>query len=203
MESMHKKDIVHHFLLNLLTVLDFMVREEETARESRKGEILNLLKIAGLIISNEKVFLDEKPEFFVQEIHLNDILEIVTAIYQKSLDAHGVTVVLPDMDHALNIDRHYFGEAMKYIVERLMPEVSFVNFEYDENGKILSILHDGGKIAPDLSKSLSSFLAVKGISKNDIIYRLALALLEMQNMQVKFEENKIEIKLSDVVVIAQ
>jgi hypothetical protein len=195
MESMHKKDIVHHFLLNLLTVLDFMVREEETAEESRKGEILNLLKIAGLIISNEKVFLDEKPEFFVQEIHLNDILEIVTSIYQKSLDAHGVTVVLPEMDHALNIDRHYFGEAMKYIVERLIPEVSFVNFEYDENGKILSVLHDGGIIAPDLSKSLSSFLAVKGISKNDIIYRLALALLEMQDMQVKFKENKIEIKL--------
>lgn len=195
MESMHKKDIVHHFLLNLLTVLDFMVREEETAGESRKGEILNLLKIAGLIISNEKVFLGEKPEFFIQEIHLNDILEIVVSIYQKSLDAHGVTIMLPEMDHALNIDRHYFGEATKYIVERLIPDVSFINFEYDENGKVLSVLHDGGIIVPDLSKSLSSFLAVKGISKNDIIYRLALALLKMQDMQVKFEENKIEIKM--------
>jgi len=198
MESMKKKDIVHHFLLNLLTVLDFMVREDNIG-ENTKGEILNLLKVAGLIISNEKVFIDEKPEFFIQEIHLNDILEIVVSIYQKMLDEHGVTIVIPHEDYALNIDRHYFGEAMKYIVERLMTSVSFINFEYDKNGKILSILHDGGEIIPDLSKSLSSFLAVKGISKDDIIYRLALALLEMQGMKVEFSSNKIEIKMGRLV----
>jgi len=195
MESMHKKDIVHHFLLNLLTVLDFMVREENNDGNCRREEILNLLKVAGLIISNEKVFIDEKPEFFLQGIHLNDILEIVASIYQKSFDEHGITIVLPDVDYPINVDRHYFGESMKYIVERLISEVSFINFEYDEKAEVLSILHDGGEIAPDLSKSLSSFLAVKGISKDDIIYRLALALLEMQDMKVEFKMNRININM--------
>ena len=86
--------------------------------------------------------LNKKPDLFIQELSLNSIIEITCKILQKRIDKNNISINLPKNDILIKVDKFYFGEAFKSIVEKLIIDSSEINFQIDEKNNILKIVHD-------------------------------------------------------------
>jgi len=194
MKDINKKDIIQHFLLNLFTILNIEVSELEIPKDKEK-KLLFLLKIASIVIANEQIFLNKKPEFFIQEILLNEIIDINCAIYRDQFKKKKVKVIPLKSEYKIKVDKHYFNEAIKYLIEKLLDDTSLLDFDYDEKKKIFYIKHDSKGIVNENPEPLSDTLHINKISKKDITFQLALAILKMHEAKVEIDEKEIKIKL--------
>ena len=78
------KDMIRHFILNLLTVLKVELDELES-KKNKRGKIKDLINTASLVIANEDLFLGKNPDFFIQQLSLNEIIDLNLKIFENEI----------------------------------------------------------------------------------------------------------------------
>jgi hypothetical protein len=190
-----KKHIIQHFVLNLFTVLNAEISDLDI-NAKKKSKIMDLIKIASVIIAYEKIFLDEKIELFVQDVSLDEIIKLICAIHKEDIQKNKIKIKFANSDISLKTDKHYLNEALKYIIYKLVKNSSFINFDYDSKKKILKIMHDIKDLNEGKYTRLSECLTIHGITFDEIQYQLALNILKMLNAEIEFKPNELNIQFN-------
>ena len=192
-----KKEIIHHFIANIFTILNFEILRQKISIEE-KNQLLDLVKMANLAVAHEKILLNQKPKFFKRSILLNDILQVIVAVCQSKIQKMKTKIILTNLDFFVKIDRYYFAEALNQMIDKLLDLTTFIEFNYDSKRNILNILHDGKVIACKKDKSLLDYLSTKDLKNSELGCQLALVILELHGTKVKFSKGKISIPLGEV-----
>lgn len=188
MNNLGKKETIQHFLLNLFTILNVEILNLNIGK-GKKEKISNLANIASLIIANEDIILDKKPDLFIQEVSLNTIIEITYKILQKRIDANNISIHLPKNDILIKVDKFYFSEALKAIIGKLITDSTEIKFQIDEKNNNLKIIHDKKSNFEKPTNSLSDYLKSKNINKEDFVFHLATEILKFHKIDIKFKNN--------------
>jgi hypothetical protein len=190
MVKINKKDILHHFILNLFTILNAEILGCKL-KKNTKQKVLNLVKIASLVISNEKFFLNDEIKFFKQKVNINDIVDIVIAVNKPKKS----TILLHESNYVF-ADKHYLIEALKYLILKLCETANSLNFSFDKITNTLIIKHDGPKIKTSTSNSILNSLNISTLTTNEISYKFALAIFKTHKIKIKNNKNCLLLKFS-------
>lgn len=188
MNNLGKKETIQHFLLNLFTILNVEILNLNISKV-KKEKISNLANIASLLIANEDIILDNKPDLFIQEVSLNAIIEITYKILQKRIDKNNISIHLPKNDILIKVDKFYFSEALKSIIEKLITDSTEIKFQIDVQNNNLKIIHDKKSKIEKPTNSLSDYLKSKNINKEDFVFHLATEILKFHKIDIKFKNN--------------
>jgi hypothetical protein len=189
MPTPQKKDILEHFILNLLTILNAEISDLKI-QEDKKRMLLKLTKTASLIFANENIFMGKKPECFMQTVSIIDLLEIIRSINKES----NTVFVLPEQDMFIQTDKYYFSEAIKHICAKLVEHTNKISFVFNAAKKALVIQYGGDMPRITMSPDLMTVLNISNIEENNITFQLSLVVLKMMNIDIATKEGSIELK---------
>jgi len=179
------KNQFRHYLSDLLTNLNVEMGGD------------NSVEAITMLISNEDLFLGEKSELFTQEFKIDEIVEITCSVLNDKIERRGVKLKLFNSDSSIETDRHFFSNALKYLIEVLIGYVSFLEFEFDEQSGVLIIIHDGkdciDQYLGDSSVILLDCLKDELLPNKKLSFNLSMTILDILEMGVDFSENRVMI----------
>lgn len=184
------KDIVRHYLLNLLTIINAELSNIETKKEVYR-KITDLIQTASAIISNEDILIGKSKKTFIQEFSLNEIIDITLVIFDKKIKDKKIKINKLKEEHSVKIDRHYFGEATKYIIDKLTEENKEISFKFNKNKKQLTIEYDNEIEIPSTKEDIIESFKNKELKKTDIYTKLAIIFFELQKIKISFKKRSI------------
>jgi len=187
------KNFLRHELLNILTILNLSIGKQKFTRQD-KDKAQELIQLAGVLISNEDLFGGAKPDFFRQEILLQDTLETVILLSEDQIQQHNVDVVVPHINVTLQFDRYYVSESLGHIIRKLLPLTSHIEFSFDEKRSVLTIHHDADweLLA---QKDFSTCLTKKDLHSGEILYQLSLYILQVHSAPPIISKGNLSIPL--------
>ena len=186
------KKLIQHELLNTLMKINVLIADNQLNKKN-KEYILDLIKLASLLISYENVFLGKKLEAFPQKINLIEILEVVAMIYKKKITDNNIKITLPKNDFYIKIDKQHIQEALGQIIKTLLDSASAIELKFDNQKNKLSISYKAKKIIKFNKKPLIKCLNEKNLTNNEIPLQLALQILAMNKIKFKAIGKGIEI----------
>jgi len=185
---------LRHELLSIFAKL--MAKTERMKLENpEKEKIIKLLELSGALVAYEDILLGKKPEFFLQELGLQEFLSVSVMSHAKKIQRRNIKVSLPKTDHVIVIDRYYLEEALSVIVAKLLPLVSFLRFSFSPKTQILSIHHNFPDKKFFLQKPLAECQTTKMFRTQEIQYQLALYMFEMHGKKPIISKNVIGLAL--------
>ncbi len=191
--SMKKtKELIRHELLNILMLMDILMCNDELD-EGKKKQISDLIKLAGLLIAHENIFLEKKSQFFEQKVNLREILEIIVAIHEKKISNHNIKIILPKDDFFVKTDKRYIEEAFEKIIKKMMNSVTSMEFKFDNRNKKITIFSKEGGMPKLNKKRLIQSLSNKNLLNNEIALQLALEIFNLNKIKLTSEKNKVTI----------
>ena len=184
------KSVIKHKRLNILTTLSLGLFEDKTIDISM---IKKLLKSLTILIEYENIFLKEKPEFFIQNTSVEELIETRNISCQKRLKQKNIIKLIPK-DSEIAIDKYYIGKSIDMICEYLCPFVTKVTFIFNAKNKTLSIEYNT-KTKIHLKKiPLDTALRNMSLEDQEIFLQLALEILKLHNCKIRFSHNSISIQ---------
>ena len=184
------KRLIRHELLNILTLINVLISSDELD-EAKKEQILDLIKLASLLITYENVFLGKKPKFFIQKVNLKEILEIIVIIYKKKIADNNINVILPKYNFFVKTDGSCIKETLEQIIKKLVNSVTGMEFKFDDQAKKLTILFKGGSVPKFNKKNLIQSLGKESLLNNEIALQLALEILDLNKIKFTSTRNRI------------
>jgi len=191
MNQLGKKDIIHHYLLNLFTILNVELSNLNISSQKKK-KIDNLISTASILISNENIFLNNKPELFIQDVYLKEVIDITCSIFSNRTKNIKLSPLTEDV--VVKVDKYYFGEAFKYLFEEIIQDSTKIEFKFIKNTKILQIIHNKKTKFKEPFKDFSEYLKTRGLTKEDITFQLACAILKIHKIKLKLGKNIVELQ---------
>lgn len=191
MNQLNKKESIQHYLLNILTVLNVELSNLNISQKEKR-KINDLINIASLLISNEKIFLNIKPEFYIQNISLKELVDITCNIFDQEITEKNIKIIPLTEDYVIKVDKYYFGEAFKYILKEIISDSNRIEFKFDKKRKKFHILHNKKTKTNNSPNEISMILKNKHITKQDIAFKLACEILKMLNINLSCETSNTE-----------
>jgi len=184
------KAILRHELLNILMVINVLIADE-ALEAGEKEQILDLTKLASLLLIYEDIFLGKKSKLFLQEVSLKEILEIVLAVHEKKIANHSVVVTLPENDFFVKTDKDAVKEALEQIVGKLLDSVSVMEFRFNSQANELVIIYEREGSLKIRKIPLMECLSKKALPDNEIGLQLALEILNINGIKFVLAGRKI------------
>ena len=184
------KELIRHELLNILMLMDVLIHNYELDR-AKKEQLFDLIKLAGLLIAHENIFLGKKPKFSIQKVNLRETLEVIIAVYEKKITNRNTKVIFPKDNFFIKTDKRYIEETLEQIIKKLINSVTNIEFKFNDQAKKLTIL-SSGKDLPKLNKKhLIQSLSKENLLNNEIPLQLALEILDLNKIKFTSTKNKI------------
>jgi len=188
---LRKRSILRHELLNIVTVLHFLLLEEGSVDKEKSADLLRKMT---MLIAHEKFFLGGKVDFFKQYLSIKDITDTVVAVTNTRIKNKDFLISneCPDID--IFIDRYYMEEALKLLMEKIIEEGNLLKFSYDMQSNSLKINYEGVEFEPDNKQSLMACLNKKTIYNGDVGISLAFKMLKSMGLKIEAKTNLLEVK---------
>lgn len=190
MNQLNEKDIMRHYLLNLLTIINIEI-SNFTISKSNKDKLDNLINVASILIANEDVFLNNDSSLFIQDVSLKELIDLNCEILNISNKKNKITLKKPKNDLRIKVDKFYFSEALKYLLKDTIKGATELELFIDETKKTLTIKHNKKNDFQKPAKTLIDFLKTKNFNKDDITFQLANTILNIHKTDVNFSKNRI------------
>ena len=184
-----KRALIHHEILNLMTIIDFTVSAADL-KEEDKEEILRQLKLVTLLIKYEEIFLNREKEVLKRPVYLNEILETLVMMHGKQLKRKKVSVKIFNDDTIIKTDRKMAQEALEQILDELMGHAENVAVAC-QNGT-LSIEYDPPRRLADKKTDLMKCFTDRKACP-DFAYQLALHLLPLTGAKITSKKGLVKI----------
>ncbi len=191
MKQLDEKDILRHYLLNLLTIINFEISNFKI-NDKEKEKIDNLINIASILIANEKIFLNKKTDLFKQDLSLKDQIELNIAILKNEIIKRNINPEYPEKDLIIKVDKFYFNEAFKYLLKEVINNSDKLKFLINNKNQSLKIIHNNTKLKKPV-ENIVKFLKTKNFNKNEITFQFAFSILKIHKIDIKCYKNKITI----------
>lgn len=190
------KSFLKHELQNIFMILGFYLQE---VKSENKSEILKLIDLASFLVEYERFFLDEKVDFFLQPILLDDFIEILLAISESQINVHKIKIKKTDLQIQLNLNRDYLLKALHWILNKILEKASFVEIKFQKEDNTLCFLHDAPNFTNFEFQTFEKLLNDKIANFQEIFFQMGLKVLDNFGCQMKFNENMLKIILPEFV----
>ena len=184
------KSVIKHKRLNILTTLSLGLFEDKIIDISM---IKKLLKSLTILIEYENIFLKEKPEFFIQNTSIEELLETRNISCQKRLKQKNIIKLIPK-NSEVAIDKYYIGKSIDMICEYLCPFITQITFIFNPKNRILNIKYTTQTKIHLKKLPLDTTLRNMSLEDQEIFLQLALEILELHHCKVQFSHKSISIQ---------
>ncbi len=188
MNQLNEKDIIRHYLLNLLTILNIELSNFNIKRADKR-KIDDLIGVASILIANENIFLNEKSSLFIQDVHLKDLIELNCEILKSEIQKKKISINLPQDDLIIKVDKFYFSEALKYLLKELIKDNTKISFGINKTDNKLEIIHERKTELPQPADKIIDLLKTKNFQKDDITFQLACTIIKIHNIKLSLKNN--------------
>jgi len=186
------KSLIRHEILNLLTVITIMMEEPDLNKLDRK-HLRKIVQVIGILVSREDIFAGKKVKFFKEKFNLDDILSLAVIIHEKCLKKRKVSYVLPSKDFYIFEDKTIVKEFLDELITHLCPVVTSMKFTYQEAKNTFAIQYEASESVKFKKKSLLDCLIEKDCLVNELPIRVAIYLLSLNGVQIKWGEKKVSV----------
>jgi hypothetical protein len=190
MNQLNEKDIIRHYLLNLLTIINIEI-SNFSINKKNKEKIDNLINVASILIANEDIFLNNNSNLFIQEVSLKELIDFNCEILSLNRSQNNISLKKPENDLIIQVDKFHFSEALKYLLKETIKDATEVEFMIDNSKNTLIIKTNKKNDFQKPVDNLINFLKTKNFNKDDITFQLANSILKIHNISVKFNNNEI------------
>lgn len=190
MNQLNEKDIIRHYLLNLLTIINIEISNFNISKDN-KDKIDNLINVASILIANEDIFLNNDSSLFIQKISLKELIDLNCEILSLNSSQNKISINKPENDLTIKVDKFYFSEALKYLLKEIIKDATEVEFMIDNSKNTLTIKTNKKNDFQKPVDNLITFLKTKNFNKDDITFQLANTILKIHNISIKFIKNEI------------
>ena len=184
------KERLRHEIINIFTVINFLVGHSRLSA-AKKERVVDLIKLASLLIAHENIFLGKTPKFFLEKVDVNDILNTLMIIYEERIVAKKIKISFVKREFLIKADRNYVREALEQIFKKLLESATVLEFRFQDHQLI--IVHNAGKSFDLKKKKLNHTLNQKNLIANEISFQLALEILNLNKIKFSSTRNKIVI----------
>ena len=191
MKKLENKDIVQHYLLNLFTILNVELSTLGINNNKEKKKIEDLVNTASVIIANENIFLGEKPNFFYQDLSLNNTILLVGTILSNEIESNTIEFSYPKEDIIIKVDKYYFGEALKYFFQRIIQKSKLIKVSINRKNRAMMVEHNSDSSLRIEDIPLTDILKKDNISYNKMLFQLSMEILKLLSIKIFQEENLI------------
>lgn len=191
MNELNEKDILTHYLLNLLTIINFEISGFRI-NEKDKEKIDNLINVASILIANESIFLNKKTDLFKQDVSLKEQIELITAVLKNEIQKNSIKIKYPKNDLIIKVDKFYFNEAFKYLLKEILNSSDKLELIIDNKKKSLKIIHNNTELKKP-TEDIIKFLKTKNFNKDQITFQFASTILKIHKIKILHKKNQITI----------
>lgn len=178
-----RKEILRHFLANVFTTTNFEILNSDIPLELR-SKLQQLVGVASMIITYEDFFLGKPVDLFRSDVDLKEICDIAVVINEDFAEENNVDLSHSVAEYSINVDRHFFGDAMNKIVTFLIKNSSFVGIGFDEKNEEIRIKYDISEIEILEKRELMEVLDRNRSGDGSIPYQVALEILVLHKMRI-------------------
>jgi len=186
------KSVLRHEILNIITILNFLVDDSNIPPE-RKIEMLNHLKMVSLLTAEEKIFLAQKKGFFIRELDLMEVLDMLSFLLEKEIHRSGAVLNLPKSAGKVDADFDVLKKGLEQLFLCLLFDSKKIEVDYDEPSRQLCVAFDGDFSIEKESGELIELLN-KGLDHATINLQVSLHLMEMSGLKLVFEPGRVMIQ---------
>ncbi len=182
---------IRHEILNIVTILNFMVAEAKIKPKAR-SEILQNLKMIGLLTAQTEFILGNKKKFSKVEIPLAEIIEITEAVLSDHLKKAKMKLKLPKTRLIIKGDRDVIMGGLEHILLYLMPATSNVDMHVDKKNKKLHLKYDSDQVLKPSNQSLLEVLR-KANDPLEVFFEIHVQLMQKSGVKTNFKKGHIEL----------
>lgn len=184
------KPFLQHELQNIFMLLGCYL---EDVKFKDKNTVLDLIKMASLFVEHEDLFLGKKTKFFLQDVELSDICDVLIATNQEYIQDNNIRVKDLSSDAVLKIDRNHILKALNSIFIGVLEKTSFVEIDFNKQTNEFVLKHKAGFIEEVNRIPLKDVFKTKDIKCSEIVLQVYLSLLDDFGCILNVEANKISI----------
>lgn len=186
---------LQHNILNILTLVIFSLTDADLEKK-QKEKILEHLKMVGLLVSEQNVFLGKRKKCSKQTIDLNEVLELVLMIHEKEIKKEKVKVSFSRTNLVLVTDNRVLKGGLEQILLSVIETAKKIEISVDEKHRKLSIKYDSAKkLAMDEMEPIKYI--IENRSYSEIFFRTAMYLMELNGIKTVFKKGLVEVVFSD------
>lgn len=186
------KSILQHKLLGTVGIIELLT-EDDLIPPKKKTQIDYCLNLLRLQIRFESVFLNKKPNFFIQKTSVKDFIAEVLENLADETKLLNVNIEPFKSSTFFEIDRFYITNALKQLLSKIIKKTSFLKFNFEKN--TLIIFHDAGKISIKQNETLIEQLRFVEIGDNEIFFQTGLKIISLFGATITSKNGQIEIRM--------
>ena len=187
-----RKAIVRHELANLLTTVTILVADSGL-KPAEKEPIEDRVRMAGMILTYENIFLGKRQSFFMESVDVSELLRILCGVFGDRRNLDKSERRLSEAHLRVVANRNGLADALELICRKWISDNAPMDFEMDAVAGRLTFRHRPGAVLNPKNVDLLEVLR-NDIGSPEWGFQLALRLLEMNYVQVSFPEGKMTLK---------
>lgn len=189
---MHKgRSFLRHEILNLLTILNFSILSTHLS-EKKKQDLLNPLKLVGILNAEESFILEQKREFFNQEVKVGEVLEMIQYVITTQDKKLAKKLEIDPIPWSIKCDANVLKQGLEHLLMALLEHSQKIHLVEDEKEKMLIINYIAQKTYQIDPTLLPEYLKGKN-DYNEIFCKISVELMKANGIKVNFKKNAVEI----------
>ncbi len=184
------KPFLDHELLNLLTLINMIVSTEDID-PATKLEVAHLIKLSSLITSNHEFFEKGEKEFFMEDVSLQEVIDIIFLMYEKSFQEKGIMTESFEEIFLVKSDKNLLKDLLEVLVKKLMITTKSIRFAFRKAENKLVLFYDGVKFEFEEKEPLACLK--ESLAPEEIIFQMTLKFARISGLDIQQKEGKIEI----------
>jgi hypothetical protein len=183
------KTVLRHGLANLMTTITILV-SESGLKPAEKESIESRVRMSAMILAYEEVLLGRRQPVFREAVEVVDLLRVLCGVFGGSFGLGGSN---PPPSFRVVADRNALADALELICGKWRSDKAPLDIEMNAKKRELVFRHGPG-MEWDLGRAdlLEEFQ--KGGAGPEWGFRLALRLLEINDVQVSFPKGEMVLK---------
>ena len=183
--------ILRHEALNIITLVNFLVVDTNLP-QPKKVEILEHLKMLGLIYAERDLIVGKDRPVFNQSIDLSEILEILKETLKKPFEKNGVTLQIDSLDLNIKADFEIVKSGLEQILGQLIQISSDISITSTRPSSVIITYRSDKVLEPPTLTLIDCFK--NKLKYSDIFLKLALSLMESNGIKVHFNTNQVRVE---------
>lgn len=188
------RSFIRHEILNIVTLVNFLIMDTDLSAE-KKNELLEHLKMIGLLCAEQEFLLGKSKKFFDQKVPLHEIIEIIGHILEKHAKSKNVVLSLEGTQMMVKGDGNAIKNGIEQILLNLMELSKNIQLCVNEKTQSVEIKYTGNKTLTVGKEVLLEYLKAKH-TYPEIFCKIAVEILKVNGVKVEFKKNLITLKFN-------
>lgn len=185
------KSFIRHEILNIITLVNFLI-VDSGLKEGERFEILQHLKMLGLLCSQGDFILGKKKKFSRRDVQLSEVMDLTEAILKESRKKAKSRVIFPKTKLLVKGDRDVIMSGLESILIELLPLTKKIELKINEKSGKLSLLYESEQSLKTSKLSLIDLLK-DGAKWREVFFEVHVRLLNMSGVRTNFKKGIVEI----------